>query len=167
VRVLAKPLVICAGLLVFAWLPSALAADSPPAKDRFSGTVTGGTGAYRHATGHAAIVVRISDARGRSAHISLVFRAGHCARSSCLELSGRLAGTATAKAQPADAGRAADLSVEGNLTGLGHVSVTGTLHGTGFTQRGQETLDLQLRAGRGTLKVHAHSDDVPGFSFPA
>ena len=32
-------------------------------------------------------------------------------------------GTATAKAQPADAGRAADLSVEGNLTGVGHVSV--------------------------------------------
>jgi hypothetical protein len=96
-----------------------------------------------------------------------VFRASHCAPSNCLELSGRLAGTATAKAQPADAGRAADLSVEGNLTGVGHVSVSGTLRGTGFVQRGQETLDLELHARRGTLNVHAHSDDVPGFSFPA
>jgi hypothetical protein len=151
----------CLALLAAA--SGASAASVPPAADRFAGTIVSGTGAYRHATGHMAIVVRLSSGATR---VSLALTGRRCSAAPCVSLSGRLTGTAERLRRPPDAGAAATLSATGRLTAIGGVRAGGTLRGTGFIRNGRETLELTLRADRGTLHVSAHTAPVPGFSFP-
>jgi hypothetical protein len=46
------------------------------------------------------------------------------------------------------------------------VRIAGTVHGTGYTVSGREMMALSIAGRRGTLRVNAKSDPVPGFTSP-
>jgi len=66
-----------------------------------------------------------------------------------------------------DAGVKLRLTATGAVKPLGRVSVTGTVHGTGFIARGHEFLQLTLTSlHKGVVTVDAHSGLVAGFTTP-
>ena len=54
----------------------------------------------------------------------------------------------------------------GYLAGLGKTNLGGTVQGTGFVARGNESMSVTLRTPRGTITFDARSDQVPGFTSP-
>jgi hypothetical protein len=137
-----------------------------PAKDRFTGHVSAGTGRYRGDHGRARLAVFVSlSASGATITIRI---APLACRSTprCLGLKGSLSGRLGWLPVPSDSGSMALLNLSGKVAPLGNVTATGTVHGTGFIVRGRETLTLTLPGTHGTVKLAAQSGLVRGFTTP-
>jgi hypothetical protein len=139
------------------------------AADSFSVVAVRGTRAY--AGGHAADAVTLKPASGSVAGpraITVVLAAKACPqRSKCLSLAGTLTGTIARKGiSNPDVGQQYTLTLHGHLTGIGSVTATGTVDGTGFIRQGREQMRLTLAGHSGTITLSGQSGLVPGFSSP-
>jgi hypothetical protein len=135
-----------------------------PPRDSFTGSVTGGSGRYAHASGRLTLSLR--HGRGNAVVVTVSGRpCGHTA--GCLSLHGRLNGTIVrTPASPPDTGAVSRLDVTGRAQPLGRATLTGTIHGTGFIAHGRETAQLALSGPRGRVSIAARSRVVPGFTSP-
>jgi hypothetical protein len=138
------------------------------ARDRFSGRITGATGALRGRGGGLRIDLNVPASGARQRRLVLTFRAAGCGNADhCLKLSGTLHGTLTAEpGRIPDAGSSFAVHATGRLRPLGMVTATGTVHGTGFTARGYEQLRLSVSTPNGKITVGARTGLVPGFTSP-
>jgi hypothetical protein len=139
-----------------------------PAKDSFSAHLSAETGQLKGDRGTASIYVATPASRRTVRAITLMVRGSSCGHARhCLRLQGKLHGTLTASPHHgADVGQSFSVSAAGNLRPLGYVTVTGTVHGTGFISRGHETMLLTVSGGGSSIGVDASSVEVPGFTSP-
>jgi hypothetical protein len=139
-----------------------------PAKDSFSGRISGATGSYRGDRGTVAIELSVPSNSNKTRPVTATLRGKPCGRArNCLRLSGKLHGTLTAMpARVADVGAQLSLKAAGPVPPLGRTAMKGTVRGTGFITRGHETIQLTVTAPGGTLTVDASSPTVPGFTSP-
>jgi hypothetical protein len=79
-------------------------------------------------------------------------------------LSGMLTGTCTPAPGVPDAGTHFNVHGSGKLSVLGHVSVTGTLHSTGYTRVGHAGGTLVLTTAHGSLTLQLEGTLQPGFA---
>jgi hypothetical protein len=79
-------------------------------------------------------------------------------------LSGMLTGTYTPAPGNPDAGLQFKIHGSGNMSVLGHVSVTGTLHATGFTLEGHAGGTLVLTTHSGSLTLQLEGTLQHGFA---
>jgi hypothetical protein len=79
-------------------------------------------------------------------------------------LSGMLTGTYTPAPGIPDAGLQFNIHGSGKLSVLGHVTVTGTLHTTGFTRAGHAGGTLVLTTASGSLTLQLEGALQPGFA---
>ncbi len=159
--------------LVFAVAAAAGVAKSAGAarRDSFAGAVKGTGGSYSGDHGTVRALLLVGDGRGGSdgASRGLVVRIRDrdCGESAhCFELTGKLTGKLTAEPSIPDAGQSFKVRVSGIVAPLGHVSVAGTVHGTGFIARGREQLRLTLTGSAGSVRIRARSKIVRGFTSP-
>jgi hypothetical protein len=147
---------------------SASASGVPvPPKDSFHGTITGATGSLRNDAGRVAIKVLTGTSTGSTESVRLKLSGRRCSSTAhCLQLTGTVSGTMTRQSSIPDVGAAFSLSASGKVAPLGHVSVSGQVHGTGFIAHGHESMTLRLSGAGGTVKVTAQSGLVPGFTSP-
>jgi len=148
---------------------AALAGPSAPtpAKDSFTGRVTAATGIF--ARDHGAVTIALAPRPGNALRrLTLTLRGAPCSgKGQCVQLSGKLTGTlAPGPMRVPDAGRSFTIAATGTIKPLGHVSATGTVHGTGFIANGHENLRLLLMRAGGTVTIEATSPPVPGFTSP-
>lgn len=149
-------------------VPAVLAAAVAPARDSFTGSIIGATGRFAGERGAVALVTVPAAGQGVRP-LKLTLRGSGCTAGSrrCVELTGSLSGTlALGPVRVPDVGSRLTIAASGRIKPIGLVSATGTVQGTGFIARGRETLDLRLRAPRGTITVRAVSARVPGFTSP-
>lgn len=137
-----------------------------PANDSFSGSITAATGSFKHDRGKVSIDLTL-----RSGHatrrLTLTMHGQPCESKRCVALIGKLRGTLMTDAeQIPDVGSRFTARAAGAIDPLGHVFASGTAQGTGFVERGLETLKLTLTAKHGTITVNAHTRSVPGFTSP-
>ncbi|MEA2370984.1 MAG: hypothetical protein QOH12_1378 [Solirubrobacteraceae bacterium] len=138
-----------------------------PAKDTFTGKITMATG--RFASDHRPLKILLAPGAGQAVgHVGLTIRGTVCTRKgACVALVGKLNGTLTpGPMKVPDAGRSFTIAATGTIKPLGHVSATGTVHGTGFIANGHESLTLRLTGPGGTVTIAATSGPVPGFTSP-
>ncbi len=76
------------------------------------------------------------------------------------------AGTLSATHSLPDVGHSELLRGAGSIQPLGHVSIQGEVHGTGFIQNGRETLILTVSNSTGAVTLNALSARVKGFRSP-
>jgi hypothetical protein len=158
----------CAALVA---APVALASSGSTTvapQDSFTGKITGGTGPWTGASGRVSIEILDLPSPSSTRVISLVFHGKRChGTSGCLRLRGRLTGPLTpGPKQIPDAGNVLEVNAHGNVRPMGHTDAQGTIHGTGFIPKGQESMRLTLNGGGGTVTVSANSATVPGFTNP-
>jgi hypothetical protein len=158
---------LCLPLALGAAAAAATASAPAPARHRFAVAVSTGSSKLSGARGAATVLLR-TGAGTTTRALRIVFTGDRChGRTGCVALTGTLKGTITAVAQHIpDAGRQFRVSARGRLSPLGHVTVTGTIRGTGNIRFGQESLQLTVRSGHGTLGVDGRSARVPGFTSP-
>jgi hypothetical protein len=141
---------------------------SVPAKDSFSGRIVTGTGIYSGDSGGVAIELSVPPSGPKQRPITVTLRGKSCGGAQhCLRLRGGTRGTLTLmRTRVPDVGSGFALKAAGSVTPLGHTSITGTVHGTGFIARGHDTMSVTLTNTRGSVTVTASSATVPGFTSP-
>jgi hypothetical protein len=138
--------------------------------NRLTGTIVNATGTLAGARG--AVAVQLFPTRattGSSRSMTLVITPLPCTGSGrCLRLRGQATGSMAVIGMPIpDAGLRLRLKATGSVAPIGRVSVTGTVHGTGFIAHGREFLHLTVASPRkGVVTVDASSGLVPGFTTP-
>lgn len=139
-----------------------------PAKDAFSGRITGVSGQVRGDHGHATADLGVSASRAAKRRLTVTLHGNLCNKSNhCVRISGQLKGRIIALADRIpDAGRSFTIRATGFIRRLGRVSVRGRVHGTGFVYRGRESLHLTATAKAGRLAFRAHTRPVPAFTSP-
>jgi hypothetical protein len=65
-----------------------------------------------------------------------------------------------------DTGSTFKLRAAGSFKPIGRLTAVGTVHGTGFIDRGRELLRLTLSGSRGLLELIGRSSAVPAFTSP-
>ena len=118
--------------------------------------------------GAAAASVPANDSfSGSKGHVSIKHGAGDAVK---MRFTGSLRGTVTGtmlkQTSLPDTGARFAIAGAGRVKPLGHVSVSGTAHGTGFIARGYESLNLTLSNAKHHVTVTAQSGLVPGFTSP-
>lgn len=138
------------------------------ARDLFTGTITGATGALRSDRGSVGILILDTDRSAPSRPVTLTITPRRCpSPSACIALRGRLTGTiALVTPLIPDIGIRFRIQAAGRIGPLGHVSAAGTVQGTGFMAHGREGLRLILTAPGGAVTIDAASGLVPGFTTP-
>jgi hypothetical protein len=146
--------------------PNARSSSGSRAADALSGRVTSTRGHWRH--DHGRLAVRLAPSgSGATRHLAVRITGSRCGtQAACLKLTGTLSGTITARASNPDVGRTFAIKAHGTVAPLGHVSATGTAHGTGFVAHGRVTASLTLTDSRGAVTVSVSSAPVPGFTSP-
>ena len=155
-------------LAIGAWSAAASAgATSVPAKDTFTGSVAGASGALKGDRGAVTVLLHVGSSVTATRPIRLVVRGADCGtRKHCLRLIGTLAGTLRAQPSIPDVGRRFDVAASGRLAPIGRVNATGVITTPGFIRQGREHLMLTLRTSRAVVTINALSPAVPGQSSP-
>ena len=137
------------------------------AKDSFQGSIRSGTGKYAGDTGHAHVYLSAAG-KGLTRSVKITLIGLPCPHSShCLKLSGTANGTLTpSRVHTPDVGHGAVLTGSGSIDPLGHAAIRGDVRGTGFIDRGRETLILAVSNSSGTVTLVALSPPVGGFTSP-
>jgi hypothetical protein len=87
--------------------------------------------------------------------------------SHCLELSGTIRGTLSpSPVHTPDVGHGYLLAGAGSVHPIGRTTARGGVAGTGFIQRGHESLTLTLTGASGSVTLLALSGPVGGFTSP-
>lgn len=143
------------------------ARDSAPARDSFTGTIVSGTGAFSRARGRVRVNLHPrGSGRARQTRVVVI---GQCRASSrrCIELSGAVSGMLSpAGPRLPDVGHGFSLSGTGRVAPLGHVTLRGSVAGTGFIAHGHELMRIRLSSRSGTVTVQGISGPVRGFTTP-
>jgi hypothetical protein len=79
-------------------------------------------------------------------------------------LAGLLTGTYTPSPKTPDVGLSFNLRGAGTLSGMGHVTLSGSLHTAGFIAAGHAGGTLVLATAHGTLTLHLEGTLQPGFA---
>jgi hypothetical protein len=79
-------------------------------------------------------------------------------------LSGQISGTYQSTISNPDVGQGQTLSGTGQVTSLGHVSATATLHQTGFIRTGEASGTLTLQGAHGSATLNLVGPQQSGFS---
>ena len=137
-----------------------------PARDRFTGTLTGGTGSLAGAGDVLEARIRAPAANGTRRLTLWILNTGCRAGSSCAHLSGSLLGQLAPVRTLPDIGRHYRITATGSLHPVGAVKATGTAAGTGNIRSGFELLQLALSGPRGSARLSARSARVPAFTSP-
>jgi hypothetical protein len=138
-----------------------------PAKDKFAGSISKGTGAYAGDTGPAWIYLQPHSSNSGTRAVKITIRPRACPSTTrCLRLTGTLNGTLTQVWGNPDAGRAYRLTATGTVAPLHAVTTTGQVHGTGFINGGREGMTVTLTGAHGSVELTAQSGQVPGFTSP-
>lgn len=137
-----------------------------PVRDRFTGTLHGGTGSLAGA--RDVVEVRLqAPGRGATRHLTLwIVSTGCPAGVKCVHLSGSLRGTLTAVHSLPDVGRRYAIQASGSLDQVGTMKAAGTAGGTGNINFGFESLELTLTGSHGSVRLTARSTRVPPFTSP-
>jgi hypothetical protein len=160
-------LAACALAIAIA-ISSAASAQRTPAKDSFTGQISKASGRWAADDGQLGIDLATPSSGLITRKLMLTFHGRRCGTSRhCVKLTGTVRGTLTAVfgGNP-DAGRGFSVHASGTLKPLGHVSASGTVHGTGFIAHGRIEMTLALRTSTGKLTVTAQSGLVNGFTSP-
>lgn len=137
-----------------------------PARDRFIGGLSAGTGALAGARDVVEARLQAPGTTG-TRRLTLWILSTHCrAGSACAHLSGRLQGQLTPERSLPDIGHRYSVTAGGSLHPLGAVTATGTVAGTGNINFGFENLQLTLRGKGGSGRLSARSRRVPAFTYP-
>src|SRR5262245_5573633 len=149
-------------------LAGVVAGDPPSGNDVFTGSIEHGTGAYRAAQGTVLIVISLGDSTRASRPLTLTFAGTPCAPggTACVVLDGIVHGRARPQRSIPDTGEILRLHARGRVSPLRRVRIAGTAHGTGFVSSGRETMALSIADRRGTIRLTAQSEPVPGFTSP-
>jgi hypothetical protein len=137
-----------------------------PARDRFVGTLHGGTGSL---AGARDVVQARIQAPGRTGTRRLtlwILTTGCRAGAACVHLSGSLRGQLRQVRTLPDIGRRYAVEATGSLGPIGVVTASGTAAGTGNINSGFESLQLTLAGKRGSARLSARSSRVPPFTSP-
>jgi hypothetical protein len=154
---------VCAAAIA---APAALA-RAVPTKDAFKATINSGSGRMAHAKGTFEIDVTPAPASHGKRGVTLDFRGSGCSRKQQCRLSGTLHGTLTPVFNRfPDGGSMFTVHATGRLGRLGHVTVTGSLHGTGNIARGYETMDVTVSGKSSSLALQSRAGPVRGFTTP-
>jgi hypothetical protein len=137
-----------------------------PARDRFTGTLSGGTGSLAGAGDVLEARLQAPAANGTRRLTLWILGTGCREGSSCAHLSGSLRGQLTPVRALPDIGRRYKVTATGSLHPVGAVTATGTVAGTGNINSGFESLQLTLRGARGSARLTARSARVPAFTSP-
>jgi hypothetical protein len=143
-----------------------VAAPRVPARDRFTGSLRGGTGSLAGA--RDALEVRLQPAgRTGARRLTLwILSTGCRASDGCIHLSGSLRGHLTQVRTLPDVGRRYTISASGSLRPVGAITAAGTVAGTGNINFGFESLRLTMTGRRGSARLYARSSRVPAFTSP-
>ena len=139
-----------------------------PAKDTFAGQITSATGKFAGDNGRITALLHVAQSTDAVRKLQITMSGAPCgAAKHCLRLSGSLSGTIAARPSTIpDVGKHYQLSLTGSLAALNHVTVGGTVAGTGFIRNGHEALTLDIKAPSGKVVIEAVSPKVPGFTSP-
>jgi hypothetical protein len=143
-------------------------APNVPPRDKFTGTLSGGTGKLAGAGDvlEARLQAPAPGANG-TRRLTLWLLSTRCrAGTSCTHLSGTLRGQLTPVRALPDVGRRYRIAAIGSLQPVGAVTATGTVAGTGNIMSGFESLQLALSGRRGSARLSALSARVPSFTSP-
>jgi hypothetical protein len=137
-----------------------------PARDSFTGTLSGGTGSLAGAGDVLDARLQAPGGNG-TRRLTLWILSTNCrAGSRCAHLSGSLRGALTPVRTLPDIGRRYKVTATGSLRPVGAVTGTGIVAGTGNINSGFESLQLALRGARGSARLTARSTRVPAFTSP-
>lgn len=137
-----------------------------PARDRFIGSLSAGTGTL---AGAGDVVEARLQAPGTTGtrQLTLWILSTRCRRGrACSHLGGSLRGQLTPEHSLPDVGHRYAVTARGSLHPLGAVTVTGTAAGTGNINFGFESLQLTLTGKDGSGRLIARSGRVPAFTYP-
>lgn len=141
-------------------------APNVPARDRFTGTLSGGTGSLAGAGDVLEARLQAPGATGIRRLTLWILSTGCRAGTPCAHLSGSLRGQLTPVRALPDIGRHYRITATGSLHPVGAVTATGTVAGIGNIMSGFESLQLALRGRRGSARLSARSASVPSFTSP-
>jgi hypothetical protein len=163
--------VLSASAASVAAITSSAAVGSPglivPPADSFSGHITFAAGKFNGDRGRVAILLEPHDSGAAERQLALVLDGRRCGKAEhCIQLAGVLKGTLTRSRTMPDVGASFTIAASGLILPLGHVSATGSVHGTGFIDYGHEPLHLTLSMSSGSVALDAESGEVPGFTSP-
>jgi hypothetical protein len=147
---------------------SPVPAPNVPARDRFTGTLSGGTGSLAGADDvlEARLQAPAAGANGTRRLTLWILSTGCRAGTPCAHLGGSLRGQLTPVRALPDIGRRYRLTAAGSLHPIGAVTATGTAAGTGNIMSGFESLQLALSGRHGSARLTARSARVPSFTSP-
>jgi hypothetical protein len=137
-----------------------------PARDRFIGGLSDGTGSLAGARDTVEARLQAPGTTGTRRLTLWILTTGCRAGSACAHLSGSLRGALTPERSLPDIGRHYAITAAGSIPSLGAVAATGTVAGIGNIKFGFETLELRLNAKRGSVRLSARSSRVPAFTSP-
>jgi hypothetical protein len=137
-----------------------------PTRDRFTGTLSGGTGSLAGAGDVLEARLQAPGTNGTRRLTLWILSTGCRAGSSCAHLSGSLRGQLTPVRTLPDIGRRYKITATGSLQPVGALTATGTVAGTGNIRSGVESLQLTLSGPRGSARLSARSSRVPAFTSP-
>jgi hypothetical protein len=137
-----------------------------PLRDRFTGTLGGGTGSLAGARDVLEARMQAPGITGTRRLTLWVFTTGCRAGSACAHLMGSLSGRLTPVRTLPDIGRRYAITATGSLHPVGAVTATGTVAGTGNINFGFESLELTLSGTHASARLSAHSARVPSFTSP-
>jgi hypothetical protein len=137
-----------------------------PVRDRFVGTLHGGTGSLAGA--RDVVEVRLqAPGSGGVRRLTLWIVGSRCpAGAKCVHPSGSLRGQLTRVHSLPDVGRRYAIEASGSLGQIGVMTAAGTVAGTGNINFGFESLQLTLTGKRGSSRLSARSSRVPAFTSP-
>lgn len=141
-------------------------APNVPARDRFTGTLSAGTGSLAGAGDLVEARIQAPAASGTRPLTMWILSTGCRPGSSCAHLSGSLRGQLIRVRTLPDIGRRYQITATGSLHPIGAVKATGVVGGTGNIMSGFESLQLALSGPHGSARLIASSARVPSFTSP-
>ncbi|HET6869815.1 MAG TPA: hypothetical protein VFH80_28130 [Solirubrobacteraceae bacterium] len=137
-----------------------------PLRDRFVGTLHGGTGSLAGARDVVEVRLQAPGGSGIRRLTLWIVGTGCPAGARCVHPSGSLRGQLTPVHSLPDVGRRYALKASGSLGPVGVMTAAGTVAGTGNINSGFELLQLTLTGKRGSARLSARSGRVLPFTSP-
>lgn len=137
-----------------------------PARDRFTGTLHGGTGSLAGARDVVEVRLQAPGRTGTRRLTLWIVSTGCPAGATCAHLSGSLRGQLRPVRALPDVGHRYAIAASGSLGPVGVMTAAGTVAGTGNISSGFESLELTLIGRHGSARLNAHSSRVPAFTSP-
>jgi hypothetical protein len=137
-----------------------------PARDRFVGTLHGGTGSLAGARDVVEVRLQAPGTTGTRRLTLWIASTGCPAGAKCVPLRGSLRGQLRPVRALPDVGHRYAIGASGSLGSVGVMTAAGTVAGTGNINSGVESLQLTLTGRHGSAALSAHSGRVPPFTSP-